>query len=71
MTDGNMFFSKNNITFDLLADIPQPAPHRVQFGPTAEFTLERFDIVKSKAVTVTSNNTSSKVTIVVIGREIV
>lgn len=71
MTDGQIFMSRTAITFDLQSPVPTTPPHRIQFGPTAGFAPANFDIVKSTAITITGSKTSSRVVIVVTGREIV
>lgn len=70
MTDGQMFMVRTAITFDLQDGIPEPSPHRILLGPPGLFNPNRFDIVKSNVVTITGSKTSSRVVIVVVGREI-
>jgi len=70
MTDGKMFMVRTALTFDLQNPPPGSPPHRIQLGPSDLFNPNRFDIVVSNAVTITASKTSSRVVIVVVGREI-
>ena len=71
MTDGRVVFTKKTITLDLQDTVP-PTPTPISFsGTTVKFPLDEFDIVKSFVVPITGSKTSTRVGVVIVGREIV
>lgn len=71
MTNGALFITGNAITLDLQDTVPQTPPSPIQFGSSGTFGLDKFDILKSFALSITGSKTSTRVVILVIGRRIV
>ncbi len=69
MTNGRMRFSRHFVTLDSQEEVPG-SPLPIPLGTNVSYGNGTFDIVKSLPLSITGNKTSTRVILVIVGREI-